>query len=94
SACRAVLARPFGAGSRTLCLALAKGESVPIRVAYVPGPNLRPVAQRYACLDRRRPDGGLYRYAGRWRGFSAEPPVDADRPVRDWPETFRRAGPG
>jgi hypothetical protein len=76
-------------------LALAEGESAEIRVAYVPVPELavRPAEQRYTCLAPRSPAGGLYRYEGLFRGFTAELPVDPDGLVRDYPETFRRTWP-
>jgi uncharacterized protein len=69
-------------------LALARGESRDIRVAYIRPPSLKAqaVAQRYTCLD----PGVRYRYEGLFRGFTGELAVDADGLVIDYPETFKR----
>ncbi len=74
---------------------LAEGESAEIRVVYLPVPELtpRPAEQRYTCLQALGPQGGLYRYEGLFRNFTAELAVDADGLVRDYPETFRRSWP-
>ncbi len=76
-------------------LELAEGESAELRVAYLPVPELdvRPAKQRYTCLKRRGPEGGLYRYEGLFRDFRAELPVDQDGVVLDYPETFKRIWP-
>lgn len=76
-------------------LNLAKDEKADLRVAYVPVPDLavRPVEQRYTCLEPHDPDGGSYRYEGLFRSFAADLPVDPDGLVIDYPETFRRSWP-
>ncbi len=61
--------------------------------SIIPLDSIGPAAQRYTCLKPLGPDGGLYRYEGRFRGFSAELPVDSDGLVIDYPETFRRIWP-
>jgi len=77
-------------------LGLAGDESAEIRVAYYPPVHeleLRTVEQRYTCLAPCGADGGCYRYEGLSREFVAELLVDADGPVMDCPETFRRVWP-
>ena len=76
-------------------LGLARDESREIRAAYVRVPELtvEPVEQRYTCLEPLGEAGGRYRYAGIFRDFTAELPVDADGLVLDYPETFRRVWP-
>jgi uncharacterized protein len=76
-------------------LELAEGASAEIRVVYVPVPELtpRPAEQRYTCLRRRDAQGGLYRYEGLFRNFTADLPVDADGLVMDYPDTFKRSWP-
>ncbi len=73
-------------------LGLAEGEWAEIRVAYLPVPDLapRPAEQRYSCLKALGPPGGLFRYEGLFRGFTADLPVDSNGFVVDYPETFRR----
>lgn len=76
-------------------LALAKGESRDLTVAYVPLPDLapKPVAQRYTCLAPLGEDGGIYRYEGLFRNFTADLEVDRDGVVMDYPDTFHRQWP-
>jgi hypothetical protein len=73
-------------------LGLTEGERSEIRVAYLPVPGLhpRPADQRYTCLKALGPPGGLFRYEGLFRGFTADLPVDSNGFVVDYPETFRR----
>lgn len=76
-------------------LQMARGERQDLRVAYVPLPSLdvEPVDQRYTCLVPLGTSGGLYRYEGLFRNFSADLQVDSDGLVLDYPETFRRQWP-
>ncbi|MEO3429202.1 putative glycolipid-binding domain-containing protein [Pelagibius sp. CAU 1746] len=76
-------------------LDLAEGDSADIRVVYLPVPELtpRPADQRYTCLRKLGAQGGLYRYEGLFRSFTADLPVDADGLVLDYPETFKRSWP-
>ncbi len=70
-------------------LGLGEGESSEISVVYVSVPSLRleTSRQRYTRLER-----GLYRYEdeGKFRGFTADLPVDESGLVRDYPGVFRR----
>ncbi|MGF1609408.1 MAG: putative glycolipid-binding domain-containing protein [Kiloniellales bacterium] len=76
-------------------LGLEQDESAQLRVVYLALPELkpRPVEQRYTCLAPIGKQGGLYRYEGLFRDFTAELPVDGDGLVMDYPETFRRVWP-
>ena len=75
-------------------LGLSVGQSSELTVAYVAIPKMKwkPVRQRYTCL-KTNPQGGLYKYEGLFRGFTAELRVDSDGLVVDYPETFRRIWP-
>jgi uncharacterized protein len=72
-------------------LALQPGESRDLSVAYIaiPEMEIRSVPQRYTCLEINS-QGGIYKYEGRWRGFSVELLVDRDGLVIEYPKTFRR----
>ena len=69
-------------------LALRRGESAEIRVAYVAVPDLALTfaPQRYTCLD----PGRRYRFESLENGFTAELPVDPQGLVLDYPGLFRR----
>lgn len=73
-------------------LGLTEGHSAEIKVVYIPVPELtpRPAEQRYTCLKPVSAAGGLYRYEGLFRSFSAMLPVDSGGFVVDYPDTFRR----
>lgn len=73
-------------------LQLADGESAEISVAYVDAPlmRIRPVRQRYTCIEPLAPDGGVYRYEPLFRGNAHELRVDSDGLVTDYPGAFRR----
>jgi hypothetical protein len=58
----------------------------------IPAMQIRPAPQRYTCLQHDE-TGGLHRYDGIFRGFTAELPVDEDGVVIDYPDTFRRIYP-
>ncbi|MFO1060228.1 MAG: putative glycolipid-binding domain-containing protein [Dongiaceae bacterium] len=75
-------------------LGLAPGQAGDLRAAYVAVPSLaiRPVDQRYRCLERG-PRGGRVVYEALFRGFSAELALDGDGLVLDYPEHFRRVHP-
>jgi uncharacterized protein len=62
-----------------------------IDVVYVSVPELtvRPVRQRYTLLTG---DGPVYRYES--GSYSAELPTDGDGFVIDYPDLWRRTGPG
>ncbi len=76
-------------------LALAPGESADLLVAYITVPELsvRPVQQRYTCLSRTA-SGGLYRYEGLDRGFTADLHVDTQGLVVDYPGIWKRVEMG
>ncbi|MFP4439800.1 MAG: putative glycolipid-binding domain-containing protein [Chloroflexaceae bacterium] len=86
-----ISATPFTNTLAIRRLQLQPGAAADLHVAYIAVPELRveSVAQRYTCLERTL-DGGCYTYAGLFRGFTADLPVDADGIVFDYPETFRR----
>jgi len=71
---------------------LAPGESADIFVAYFDETDLQPwpEPQRYAFLGKDD-RGGLYRFLGLDRGFTADLRVDPDGLVVDYPGLFRRA---
>lgn len=73
-------------------LGLRTGGSANLEVAYVtiPGLNVEPDGQRYACLN----EGELYRYESLESDFVADLRVDADGLVLDYPGLFRRVPPG
>jgi hypothetical protein len=72
-------------------LALKKGESADIHVAYINVPDLEvsAVQQRYTFLETTS-QGGLYRYESLASGFTTELPVDADGLVIEYPKFFKR----
>ena len=73
-------------------LGLARGESAEISIAHLDLPDLhvRPLRQRYSCIEPFDPDGGRYRYEALVRGQTAELSVDSDGVVIDFPGSFRR----
>ena len=75
-------------------LGLSAGQSAELQVAYVAVPELelKPVRQRYTCLELNE-QGGLYRYEGLASGFSTELQVDAVGLVLDYPGIWRRVWP-
>lgn len=75
-------------------LDMVPGQVCHLAVVYiaVPAMKIRPVQQRYTCLDRTA-EGGRYLYEGLFRGFTAELQVDANGLVIDYPDTFRRVQP-
>lgn len=72
-------------------LSLKSGESREIKVVYIDtyNFNLRPVSQRYTCLESNL-NGGKYRYENLGSGFMAEFFVDKDGLVIDYPDLFER----
>lgn len=72
-------------------LALKRGESADVKVAYVTVPDLRvaPDGQRYTCLETDAA-GGRYRFEQTGSGFTAVLRVDADGLVDDYPGLFER----
>jgi hypothetical protein len=72
-------------------LGLGAGQSRDLDVVYVSVPELtvRPVRQRYTLLPGAGP---VYRYES--GSFSADLPVDGDGFVIDYPDLWRRTGPG
>lgn len=89
-----ISATPFTNTLAASRLALAPGAAADIRVAYVAVPSLavRPVEQRYRCLERG-PRGGRIVYEALFRNFSAELALDGDGLVLDYPGHFRRVHP-
>ncbi|MGJ3252283.1 MAG: putative glycolipid-binding domain-containing protein [Elainellaceae cyanobacterium] len=89
-----ISATPFTNSLAIRRLALQPGESKNIRAVYIaiPAMQIRPVPQRYTCLKHDE-TGGLHRYDGIFREFTAELPVDEDGVVIDYPDTFRRIYP-
>lgn len=75
-------------------LGLLPGQSAELSVAYIRLPDLtvRPVRQRYTCLERTA-EGGTFKYEGLFRNFTGVLRVDKDLLVIDYPETFRRVRP-
>lgn len=71
------------------------GEAAEIDVAYVafPGIEVRPVRQRYTCLEALTSAGGRFRYESLTSGFRADLPVDPDGLVVDYPGDWRRVWP-
>ncbi|HEX8720568.1 MAG TPA: putative glycolipid-binding domain-containing protein [Pyrinomonadaceae bacterium] len=76
-------------------LALKRGESADIKVAYITVPDLRiaPDEQRYTCLETGA-GGGTYRFEQKGTGFTATIQVDADGLVEDYPGLFKRVWAG
>lgn len=89
-----ISATPFTNTLAIRRMALKPGQSSELTVAYitVPEMELTPVRQRYTCLDLNS-QGGLYKYEGLFRGFTAELPVDSDGLVIDYHDTFKRVWP-
>lgn len=77
-------------------LALTPGESAEISVAYVEVPlmRIRPVRQRYTCIEPMGADGGLYRYEPLFHGNAHDLRVDSEGLVVDYPGVFSRAWTG
>ncbi len=77
-------------------LGLTRGESAEISVAYVEVPlnGVRPVRQRYTCLEPLGPEGGVYRYEPLFRGSAYDLQVDAEGLVTEYPGAFRRVFTG
>ncbi len=75
-------------------LRLQPGHSAELAVAYVAVPEMqvRPVQQRYTCLEAGSPNA-LYKYEGLSSHFTANLPVDAQGLVMDYPGVFRRVWP-
>jgi hypothetical protein len=73
-------------------LGLAPGESAEISIAYLDltDMRLRPLRQRYGCIEPFGPDGGRYRYEALFRSHTAELSVDPDGIVIDFPGSFKR----
>lgn len=69
-------------------LALDRGQSADIRVAYIRVPSLavEPAGQRYTALE----PGSLYRFESLESGFKADLPVDREGFVMNYPRLFRR----
>lgn len=89
-----ISATPFTNTLAIQRLGLTPGELAEITVAYIAVPDMQiePAPQRYTCLENG-PKGGMYRYDRVFRQFAATLPVDADRLVMDYPETFIRVWP-
>jgi len=77
-------------------LGLARGESAEITVAYVEAPavSVKPVRQRYTCIEPLGPNGGAYRYEPLFRGNAYDLQVDSEGVVTDYPGAFRRVYAG
>lgn len=77
-------------------LALAPGESAEISVAYVEVPlmRIRPVRQRYTCVEPMGAETGLYRHEPLFHADTHELRVDPEGLVMDYPGLFRRAWSG
>lgn len=86
-----ISATPFANTLPIRRLALRPGESSETTVAFlaVPEMELKPVKQRYTCLERDA-QSALYRYEDLPSGFTAELRVDTDGLVIDYPSLFRR----
>lgn len=89
-----ISATPFTNTLAIRRLKLRPGQKAELRVVHVDVPSLRlrPVQQRYACVEQR-PDGAVVTYEGAFRNFTGDLPLDADGLVIDYPETFRRVYP-
>lgn len=77
-------------------LGLARGETAEISVAYVELPfvRIKPVRQRYTCIEPHGATGGLYRYEPLFRGNAYDLQVDPDGLVTEYPGAFRRVYAG
>jgi hypothetical protein len=86
-----ITATPFTNTLPLRRLALRRGESADIKVAYILIPELRVAAdeQRYTLLEASDA-GGSYRFEQRGSGFTATLRVDAEGLVEEYPELFRR----
>jgi len=73
-------------------LGLARGESAEISIAYLelPDMRLRPLRQRYGCIEPFGPGDGQYRYEALVRNQTAELSVDSDGVVIDFSGSFKR----
>ena len=73
-------------------LVLQPGTFAEILVVYISIPDLqiKPVPQRYTCLQQRSSGAGHYRYEGLTTGYTNELEVDEDGIVVDYPGLFRR----
>ncbi|HYS06949.1 MAG TPA: putative glycolipid-binding domain-containing protein [Candidatus Dormibacteraeota bacterium] len=90
-----IAATPFTNTLPIRRLGLRPGGAADVEVVYIAVPDLRVsrVRQRYCCL-RAEKGCGVYLYENLQNGFRAELPVDADGLVLDYPEQWRRRGPG
>lgn len=72
-------------------LALQPGNPQDLSVVYVTVPEMkfRAVPQRYTCLETNS-QGGIYKYEGLLRKFSADLLTDRDGLVIEYPNAFRR----
>jgi hypothetical protein len=72
-------------------LALQPGDVQNLSVVFVAVPEMevRAVPQRYTCLETNS-QGGMYKYEGLLRNFSADLLVDRDGLVIEYPNAFRR----
>lgn len=72
-------------------LTLQPGNTRDLSVVFVAVPEMevRPVPQRYTCLETHS-QGGMYKYEGLLRNFSADLLVDRDGLVIEYPKAFRR----
>jgi len=73
-------------------LAWQPGTSADIVVAWIALPEMtvKPVPQRYTCLEPLARRGGRFRFASLDSDFTADLPVDADGLVLDYPGLARR----
>jgi uncharacterized protein len=72
-------------------LALQPGDVQDLSVVFVAIPEMevRAVPQRYTCLETNS-QGGMYKYEGLLRNFSADLLIDRDGLVIEYPNAFRR----
>jgi uncharacterized protein len=86
-----ITATPFTNTLPIRRLALKRGESADIKVAYIMIPEIRvmPDEQRYTFVEAVGA-GSRYKFEQRGSGFTATLLVDADGLVEDYPELFRR----
>lgn len=72
-------------------LALQPGDVQELSVVFVAVPEMefRAVPQRYTCLETNS-QGGMYKYEGLLRNFSADLLIDRDGLVIEYPNAFRR----
>lgn len=90
-----ITATPFTNTLPIRRLALKRGESADIKVAYVTIPELQlmPDEQRYTCVDVDE-TCGRYVFEQTGTGFTAALRVDTDGLVEEYPELFRRVWAG